>query len=475
MKTKLLTVLLAGLMLLFTACGDKTKQPEANTEPQTDAPIQYLDDLAPTDKYVGTDFRMLVGNPTVENNFLMQDPGETATNLQSASYKSALQLEDRFGITLTYKPMDSYASGYKAFLETITQTSLGGAATAFDVVVPGFWYGLTIAKDYYANLNTLENLDFSKSYWNQEFNKNVEINDCLYACVGDFSLDSITGAYAVVFNQSVLQANGMTSPFDHYDNNTWTLDTMLTMTEEAYNGDIVGSETYGILLSRQSIDSFYTASDLKIYTVNDGDYKLTKYSETAENLYGTFYQLMKKNPACKYSTVIDRAELLDIFMADRALFGCFALAEIQEFRHMKTDYGVIVYPKYTATQEKYISGTTGGGIFCIPKAARDPEMSALVLEAMSASFHKDVMPVLIEITLEGQSVRDQKSSSMISLIIDNIYWDFGFINHTSLGNVANFGIEMENGYSTMKAWYDGNVRTYNSKLAEYLNTYLMGE
>jgi hypothetical protein len=61
---------------------------------------------------------------------------------------------------------------------------------------------------------------------------------------------------------------------------------------------------------------------------------------------------------------------------------------------------------------------------------------------------------------------------MISEIIDNIYWDFGFINHTSLGNVANFAIEMENGYSTMSSWYRSAESTYQNKLVEYLNSFV---
>jgi hypothetical protein len=247
---------------------------------------------------------------------------------------------------------------------------------------------------------------------------------------------------------------------------------MLAMAKAAYDGDVEGSETYGILLSRQSVDAFYTASDLKIYTVDDGEYQLTKYSEKAENLYQTFYQLRKAKEECKFSTVTEKGELIDLFMQDKALFGCFALEEIRALRNMQSDYGVIVYPKYDSQQESYLSGTTGGGIFAIPKAARSPEMSALVLEAMSAAFHQSVIPALIEITLEGQSVRDQRSSDMISEIIDNIYWDFGFINHTSLGNVANFAIEMENGYSTMSSWYRSAESTYQNKLVEYLNSFV---
>ena len=472
MKKRIFTLLLAGLMLVLPACGDKKKGNEQTSEEETQQKVEYLDDLPETREYDGVEFRALAGNPTAENNFLMADPGETATVLQSASYGCAIQLYDRFGITMKYTFMDSYAAGHKAFLQEITQTTLGGKETSYDLVVPGYWYGLTIAGGNYLNLNSLSNLDFTKPYWNQAFNDNVEINDCLYACVGDFGLDSMTGAYAVVFNQKLLASHDMATPFEYYDDNSWTLENMLAMAKAAYDGDVEGSETYGILLSRQSVDAFYTASDLKIYTVDDGEYQLTKYSEKAENLYQTFYQLRKAKEECKFSTVTEKGELIDLFMQDKALFGCFALEEIRALRNMQSDYGVIVYPKYDSQQESYLSGTTGGGIFAIPKAARSPEMSALVLEAMSAAFHQNVIPALIEITLEGQSVRDQRSSDMISEIIDNIYWDFGFINHTSLGNVANFAIEMENGYSTMSSWYRSAESTYQNKLVEYLNSFV---
>ena len=472
MKNRILMLLLAGLMLILPACADKEKGSEQSTEQESEEKVEYLDDLPDTDEYDGVEFRALAGNSTAENNFLMADPGEKGTVLQAASYGCAIRLYERFGITMKYTFMDSYAAGHKAFLQEITQTTLGGKETSYDLVIPGYWYGLTIANGTYINLNTLSNLDFTKPYWNQAFNQNVEINDCLYACVGDFGLDSMTGAYAVVFNQKIVASHEMSSPFEFYDADLWTLETMLSMSKSAKDSDVEGSETYGILLSRQPIDAFYTASNLKFYTVDDGEYNLTKYSEKAENLYQTFYQLKKDKEECRFSTVTDKSELLDLFMQDRALFGCFSLEEIRTLRNMQSDYGVIVYPKYDTTQENYLSGTTGGGIFAIPKAARSPEMSALVLEAMSAAFHQDVIPALIEITLEGQSVRDQRSSEMISQIIDNIYWDFGFINHTSLGNVANFAIEIENGYSTMSAWYRSAESTYKNKFAEYMNSFV---
>lgn len=473
MKKRILIVLLAMALALLPACVKKDD--DKGTSKETQSQVEYLDDLAPTDQYDGVEFRALAGNPSAESNFLMADPGAEATLLQSASYKCVLGLDERFGISVRYKFMDSYSAGHKAFLQEITSTTMGGAETAYDMVVPGYWYGLTIAKGSYINLNTLSNLDFSKPYWNQAFNENVEINDYLYACVGDFSLDSITGAYATVFNQKIINDQGMTSPFTHYDNNTWTLDTMLQMAKDASNDDIAGSETYGVLLSRQPIDAFYTSSGLRFYTVNDGDFVLTKYSDTAENLYQKLYQVTKNKEVCKFSSVSEKAELLELFVQDRALFGFFALDEMKSLRNMQSDYGVIVYPKYDKTQAEYITGTTGGGIFAVPKSARDPEMSALVMEAMSAAFYQNVRPALIEVTLEGQSVRDARSSSMISEIIESIYWDFGFINHTSLKNVAEFGKKMEDGYETMSGWYYGVETQYEDALIEYLNGFLTGE
>lgn len=470
---KLLIALLILSTLFCASCGNSGEPSQTTATPSTQATVKYPDNLPPTDAYDGTEFRVLAGNPTKEENFLMSEP-EGATNLQSQSYKCAAMLEERYGITMKYTFMDSYSEGHKAFLAEITETTLGGAQTAYDLVVPGYWYGLTIAKGYYTNLNTLSHLDFSNPWWNQSFNENVTINGIMYACVSDFAIDSILGAYGVVFNQKIVEAHDMISPFIYYDNNLWTQETMLAMTKEAYNGSVEGNETYGILLSRQPVDAFYIASDLHFVEAEDGNVRLTKYSAQAEDLYQKLFRLINSDE-CKFSTVSNKAELTDLFMRDKALFGCFCLDEIRAFRSMESNYGVIVYPKYDQNQEKYVSGSTGGGIFAIPSKARDAEMSALVLEAMSAAFYTYVRPALIEVTLEGQSVRDPISAEMVTEIINSIYWDFGFINHTSIGNVANFAIRMEDGYDVMSGWYGSEMTSYKRKLIEFMNSFLTGE
>lgn len=478
MIKRILSVLLLLVLISVNiiSCQKKAEQDAKETSPSStgEETRPYLDSLPDTDKYNGITFNALVAEQSMGTNYISESPSSESSNaLSQAVWQSTSELNFRFGISINYKPMDSYASGYQAFMQEIVNTTAAGAEMAYDLVIPGYWYGMTLT-EYYLDLNKLPYIDFSQPWWCDGFSSTTEINGVRYAAVGAFCLGNIAGANAIVFNPEIIKDAKLTSPYAYYDNNLWTLENMLALRTAASedideNGRYDKSDKYGIAITRQGMDGFYISSGLHFVENNNGDFRLTKYSDKSESLYQQLYTCMYNDNTVYYGQ--DKAEIVDMFADSRALMACLPLETIQSLRHSEIDYSIIVYPKYDTNQSEYISSTNGCGVLAIPKTARDKEMSALVIEALNASFHKYVLPAFIDITLEGQTVRDERSVEMIGEIIDTIYWDFGFVNHTALGNVANFSIEMERGYSSMSSWYKTEERTYISKLNAYINLY----
>lgn len=472
------TVLLVTILILVSMASSCKHNSDGGVTRKTTEPsgeeTQYLDDLPETDQYDGEVIKALVVEQTVAVNFISEDPGSTATVLEASIYKCALQLHERFGITMNYTAMDGYASGYQMFVNQIIETTMAGGDGAYDIVMPAYWYGMTLAADYYYDLNKVENLDFSKPYWKTGFNDATEIAGVRYGAVGDYITGSYDSAYLVAFNPQMVAQYDLTSPYALFDNNMWTLENMFLLKSTVSHQDPTDetNNQYGVVLSRQMLDGFYTSSGLRFIDDRNGEYVITKYSEKAEDLYQRFYKYMHDDDDIYYAKSI--AEAVDLFVSGKTLFACTALSTAQAMRNMEQEYRLIVYPKYDSAQQEYITPTSGCPIMAIPKTARDPELSGLVMEALSASHHKIVIPAYIDIVLEGQTAKDPRSAEMINLALDTRFLDFGFVHHNAIANIANFGIMMEGMYSSMSSWYDGVKKTYETALEKYIASYISG-
>ena len=75
----------------------------------------------------------------------------------------------------------------------------------------------------------------------------------------------------------------------------------------------------------------------------------------------------------------------------------FYAARGTALRDMEDDFGLVPYPKYDEQQADYLSYNLGTSYLAITKSALNPEMSAAVMEALSAANHKTVIPVLEDI------------------------------------------------------------------------------
>ena len=72
-----------------------------------------------------------------------------------------------------------------------------------------------------------------------------------------------------------------------------------------------------------------------------------------------------------------------MFCDGKALFTDSSCFQISLTRDAATDFGIIPYPKYDETQDKYYSRIEGCELFGVPLTNTDPEMTAVILEAMA--------------------------------------------------------------------------------------------
>jgi hypothetical protein len=144
----------------------------------------------------------------------------------------------------------------------------------------------------------------------------------------------------------------------------------------------------------------------------------------------------------------------------------------EAMRDMEDDFGIIPQPKINEYQADYISTNYGSVYFSILKSAKDTEMSSIVLEALNFESWKSVTPVYYDKVIRNRNIRDEDSGEMIELVMDKIYFDFAFINGSTLNGVADRVFEVylsgTNKYvSTMESSLKATLASYDKLVGIY--------
>jgi hypothetical protein len=96
-----------------------------------------------------------------------------------------------------------------------------------------------------------------------------------------------------------------------------------------------------------------------------------------------------------------------------------------EMREMKTDFGILPYPKYDESQKDYYSRIEGCEMSGIPNTVTDKARTSAVIEALASISATTVEPAYYDIVLKSQAARDNDSSEMLDIIFANRVFDLG--------------------------------------------------
>ncbi len=113
-----------------------------------------------------------------------------------------------------------------------------------------------------------------------------------------------------------------------------------------------------------------------------------------------------------------------MFSDDRALFASQTFYFLEEFRDIESDFGIIPYPKYDASQSDYYSRVEGGcKVAIVPVTNRNPENAGALLESMASFGYNNIVPEYYEVALKRRDSRDSESQDMLDLIFASRRYD----------------------------------------------------
>lgn len=442
MKKQKLSLILAMLMLASAvSCGSQeqgsTNSEQTNSDTTTEAEVEELKPNLPDKKY-GGEFTILtkIEGYGIYNNEHIYIEEENGDVLNDAIYTRTNRVAERFGIKFNEVDVtDSFES-------TITQTVMAGD-DEYDLIIPT--YQMNLGTEYLVDWNTLEYVDLTKPWWDQNYAEAMSINGKLCSAVGNVMITHMDSVLAMFYNHTLAEQYKLPDLYQIVRDGDWTLPTYFEVTKNVttdLNGDtqfddndlyaFVGLD--GMIRLSSGVKKEYILKDSSdIPHVNFSDSALV---DTITKLrdYASLYADDIYNPRKNKNTGTDGdAAVFRLFQNDRALFYVHGVGSAQKFRDMDSDFGVLPTPKLDENQDTYFIEPDCTKFMVIPTTAQDLEKTSAVVEALAYEGYSYLRPLYYETMLQNKYMRDDESIEMLDKYI---YPNIGFTLNTGSSTLS---------------------------------------
>ena len=469
---RIITLLLAvSLYTQLLACGDTVDDGSESvttetTTPETEKP--YLDNLGEYN-FDGADFTMLVRETRVNDIAPDEATGDVVSD---AIYNRNAKISERFNVNIVIETLPDDSNMWNSTLDG----EVMAGSDAYDVVMPDYWWGCE-TRGLFLDLHDYDEiLEFDQPWWTAGWNDNAEIYGQLYSAVGSMSLDLIQNQNVMYFNKELVDSLNLDNIYDIIKSGDWTLDRFnefLAVGSSDLNGDgelTLEDDQLGYACALQAGRAMLAAAGMQVATkTDDGSWEYNFMNERFVDRYDAIYNLLHNTEGVVYNTTVS---LENVFKSGHLLFLGASIGSTDLLRDMEIDFGIIPMPKMDDSQEDYVTYNFGTYYMAILLTAANPEMSAVMLEALNAESYKSVVNVYYDTALKNKYSRDEESREMIDLINSKCFFDFTFVNETSTDHIVMwFFQQLEAKQQNITSLYEGRRAGFEQKLADLLETY----
>jgi hypothetical protein len=286
--------------------------------------------------------------------------------------------------------------------------------------------GGMLTEGLFHDMRQITTLDLDQPYWNQTMLQEAAIgtrDSIFYA--GGISMFTLQAGTYVYFNQDIMQNIGQPLPYDIVREGKWTFDVYQQYVRSGaqlngatdFTWDQSGQTLYGLTgHSNASTSLLLGANERLIDTDSDGYPMLVISGERFIRVLSRIGEILSPADG-SYLHANDSDHIFhyeNIFRNGRALFTMGELKAANVFRDMEATFGLLPLPKFDESQQEYttmlISQTP---VLVIPHTNPRTEETGAVLDALAYVSHRDVTPVLFNVTVEQKGLRDEDSIEML--------------------------------------------------------------
>jgi len=474
-KFRFISILLA--LMLLASCGGEGTATGDTTPSDTTANSESgggTDELAapelPDKDYGGYEFKILTqingwGIYNNEHFYIEEANGEV---LNDAIFERNRRVEDQFGVVITEITSTNPSNDMA--------TAVMAGDDAYDVVNPNGAPG-GYGTEYMVDFNSLDYLNLDRPWWDQNYQKGRSVNGKLTSAVSSMMITHMDSVLAMLYNQKLAQDYKLPDLYQIVRDGDWTIAKWAELSKNVttdLDGDgaytdkdqyaFVGLDGIGRLGSGvQIITIVKDKNDTPVLELENPRVveQISKLRDFAVSYAQDIYDPRKDTNTGGDG---DRA-VFRLFLNDQALFYVHGLGAVQQFRDMKSDFGVLPTPKLDEKQEDYFIAPDTTKCLIIPAVASDLDRTAIILEAMSYEGYTYLRPRYYDSMLQSKYLRDEESIEMMD---EYIYTNIGFgpsSGGNTLGNAINTA---KNGDGEIASTLAANKSAIEEELAKYI-------
>lgn len=434
-QKRIFCALLAGLMLM-ASCGSTgsgttgdngTTAGGDTTSTETAAP-GLISKLTPELKEeLGLDgYEFNVFLRAAESTWSLKDivaEEENGETLNDAVFKRNVWLEENYGFKLTV--------GYSADASASELTTyILAADDSYDAYFPmGRTAGTAASQGLLQDLKQVKYIDLDNDCWNHMFADSLEIDGRLFYATGAITTNSYDAVRLFMFNKTLLSKYQLEDPYKLVREGKWTFDKMNEMATKAsadLNGDaqMTVDDQYGLGWQNSvGAQPFFFGAGEKVSKIDkDGLPEFSLESERFTDIYNKVRDTVANHDVYYSGTDED---VLKMFYEERSLFFTEVLNCAKKLRPYEVDFGLLPLAKWTEEQEDYIQYVDAWCLSPVVIAKNNTNMdrTGFIVQAIAEASKDYLVQPYYETVLNGKVLRDEESSEMLDIVVNNFVLD----------------------------------------------------
>ncbi len=452
-----------------TAAAESAAETQ-NTSGFSDYAASYLtfdDPDVPPDTYGGRVFSIL--------HYGSEAPAdeETGEVVDDAKYITRRTVEERLDIDIQYVMVPGIVE-----LEPALSKAVIAGDSSYDLAINHCIHAIPtiISKKLVHDWNRIENVDFSRPYWNQSMNDTLSVHGILPIANGNFFA---TSPMCIFFNKQIQADNNIEDLYAAVGGGKWTIDSFCSIAK-LISSDLNGDGKYGtedlygmVGMSDYQFMGFLAGCGQYVVEKDGDDFPTVALNnEKTFNIFTQLHSLIYETTAARVWAYGSDPSVQVPFDSNQALFWIAgSLGEAVGLRSMETDFGILPFPKYNEAQEDYMSIELGEFLM-VSFTASDTALCGTVAELLCAESRRRVLPVYVDKMLVSKAARDNESEDMVYLILDSVVYDFG-VNlgyYTDLSYVLGFTLRTDT--SDFSSYVNSRIDRTNKHYSQVYEYYL---
>ena len=494
---KTLALFLCILLLFsFIACGNadttgisETADGQNSCSEETETPAEdsannklYTSYLTPDD-FSGEEFRIYTSNSinglklVTTLNYGEEETGEVVNDALVARDR---WLEETYKVELSFTVDDSTA---KASIAGMLNKLVLAGDDVYDAVIEDVAQvakGMTMAGTAYSMSEVLS-ADLSAGYWMPEINEQLKIGGKSYFTASSISPRFYGSAYIIMFNRDLASNLGINDLYDLVIGDKWTTDKLMEYSRLGV-ADIDGDAQ---ITGKDQVGMFYEVLTPEALVMGAGYHYV-------ENIGGELKIMLEDQGLQSYMDKLSRFfqeegifwtndkgfSESDTINNGTYLFFNPCTFNLDEFRDLDYDYGILPMPKRDEAQEHYISYAQPWvvAVPVVPATVTGERlnMTGVMLNAIAAYGYDYLRPAIYENVIQLKGTRDEQSAEIVNQLFDHVTFElaailrFGsfddkinayFTNNLGRQDIASL-------YASVKSSAEGEIEKISNTYAE---------